>query len=296
MGAAGAQLGRPDREREARDLQAGALAKPERAPDDVGGQLAVGRHDARRLSQDLDIRLHDPSEHPLDVRVALFEDQHAAHVAQQATHQFHRHGVDPDMEVRRVVAEFVQVLDVVVPRDACGDDPQVAALVVEAKVIEPAQLRPVEELWLPIEQLPPLASRVGRQQDPGRRNRSLGDGILRARVAGANHRAAVRETRHEADEHRDLEAFGHVERVPRHVVGFLLVRRLEADDPREVGVVARVLLVLGAVHARVVGDDDDQPAVDRDDRRVHERIGGDVEADVLHRRHRPAPGKRHAKR
>ena len=53
-----------------------------------------------------------------------------------------------------------------------------------------------------------------------------------------------------------LQPLGEVEGLAGHVVGFLVVGRLEARDLGELGVEAAVLLVLGAVHARIVGDDD----------------------------------------
>ena len=83
---------------------------------------------------------------------------------------------------------------------------------------------------------------------------------------------------------------GQLERLAREVVALLLVGRLEARDLREVGEVARVLLVLRAVHRRVVGDGDDEPAVRARHREIHERVGGDVEPDVLHRDQRALAG------
>ena len=109
------------------------------------------------------------------------------------------------------------------------------------------------------------------------------DGILLPLVAGLDGRAAVREAGRDADHDGDLEALGEVEGRPGHVVGFLLVGGLEAGDARELGEAARVLLVLRGVHARVVGDDDHEAALDLEEAGVDEGIGGHVEADVLHR-------------
>ncbi len=53
--------------------------------------------------------------------------------------------------------------------------------------------------------------------------------------------------------------------------------------PCERGVVVGVLLVLRGVHAGIVGDQDHQPAANAGVGQREERIGGDVEADVLHR-------------
>ena len=95
---------------------------------------------------------------------------------------------------------------------------------------------------------------------------------------------------HQPDHDRDAQLFGDVEGLPGHVVGFLMVGGLEAGDLGELGIEAAVLLVLGAVHAGVVGGDDDQPAVGPGEGRVHERVGGDVETDVLHRDQGPLAG------
>ncbi len=87
---------------------------------------------------------------------------------------------------------------------------------------------------------------------------------------------------------------GQVEGLPGHVVGFLVVGRLEAEDVGELGVEAAVLLVLRAVHAGIVGADHDEAAVGPGDGGVHERVGGDVEADVLERDQGPLAGERGA--
>jgi hypothetical protein len=73
-----------------------------------------------------------------------------------------------------------------------------------------------------------------------------------------------------------------------------MVRRFEADDLGEVGVKTAVLLVLRAVHAGVIGRDDDQAAIGAGQGRAHKRVGGDVEANVLHRDQSAFPGKRDA--
>jgi hypothetical protein len=49
------------------------------------------------------------------------------------------------------------------------------------------------------------------------------------------------------------------------------------------------------VHAGIVGADHDQPAVRPGDGRIHERVGGDVETDVLEGDHGPLAGERDAK-
>ena len=60
------------------------------------------------------------------------------------------------------------------------------------------------------------------------------------------------------------------------------------------GEVAVVLLVLRGVHAGVVGGDDHQAGVDAGERERHERVGGHVEADVLHGHQGAGAGQRGA--
>ena len=68
----------------------------------------------------------------------------------------------------------------------------------------------------------------------------------------------------------------------RHLVGFLRIGRLEHRQVREAAPVARVLLVLRRRQADVVGDGDHQAADHAGQRQRHQRVGGDVHADVLH--------------
>ena len=67
-----------------------------------------------------------------------------------------------------------------------------------------------------------------------------------------------------------------------HLVGFLRIGRLEHRHMREAAPVARILLVLRRGQADVVGDGDDQAADHAGQRQRHQRVGGDVHADVLH--------------
>ena len=86
-----------------------------------------------------------------------------------------------------------------------------------------------------------------------------------------------------AHEHGDVEPLGELERLAREGERLGGVGRLEHGNAGERGVVARVLLVLRRVHAGVVGDEDDEAAAHAGVREREERVGGDVEPDVLHR-------------
>ena len=128
--------------------------------------------------------------------------------------------------------------------------------------------RVVDEGGLPGQQVAPAPPRVRREKDPVLlparfRERPLGDRIADLTTARL---CASRVTSRSMT--GTSEAFGQIERLARHVVGFLLVPGLEADDAREVGQDPAVLLVLRAVHAGVVRDGDDEAAVDRHERRI----------------------------
>ncbi len=84
-------------------------------------------------------------------------------------------------------------------------------------------------------------------------------------------------------DHGDVVRLGKLESTDDEVACFLAVRRLQQRNVSSHGMVARVLLVLGAVHTGVVGHQVDQTAGDSRVRLRVESVRGNVEADVLHR-------------
>jgi hypothetical protein len=86
----------------------------------------------------------------------------------------------------------------------------------------------------------------------------------------------VGEPRDEADHHGDLESLRDIKGLPRHIVGLLLIRRLEGDHLGEIREIAGVLLVLGGVHARIVGHREDEPSPDIEEGRIDEGVQGHV--------------------
>ena len=85
-----------------------------------------------------------------------------------------------------------------------------------------------------------------------------------------------------------MQLLGEIERIADHVVGFLLVGRLQAGNLGKAGVVARILFILGGVHRGVVGNQVDQTAVGAGHRRVGEGVGGHVQTYVLHAHQGPS--------
>ena len=87
----------------------------------------------------------------------------------------------------------------------------------------------------------------------------------------------------EAQQHRGVEPFG--ELVGQFRIGQAL-RRIDGFEHRHLGrdgVVPGILFVLGGVHTRIVGHGTDHAATNPDVRGGVEGVGGDVEADMLHR-------------
>ena len=86
------------------------------------------------------------------------------------------------------------------------------------------------------------------------------------------------------------ELFGEIKGQDGQVLEFLGVGRLDHGQAGELGVVAVVLLVLAGEEGGIVGVVDDQAGVDPDVGQGHERVGGDVEADVFEGGHGPDAG------
>jgi len=115
-------------------------------------------------------------------------------------------------------------------------------------------------------------------------------------LSGLDPCSRVCQTSHQADHHRDAIALGDLERLTRHVVGLLLVGRLETGNVCEVGEPATVLFVLRAVHPGVVGHGQHESTAGRDDSGVDERVCGDVQPDVFHRDQHALAGHRDTER
>ena len=104
-----------------------------------------------------------------------------------------------------------------------------------------------------------------------------------ARVSHLHVLVAVVDSRGRAHDHGAAELLGEVEGLPHHRVGLGRARRVQ---DRQLGVGregARVLLGLGRDGTRVVRHEHDHTTLDADVGEAHERVGGDVEAHLLHR-------------
>ena len=110
--------------------------------------------------------------------------------------------------------------------------------------------------------------------------------VGRDRVLGAltegNEALGVRDAGGGADHDGHIELLGKIVGSLHEVQAFLGIGGLEHSDLGSLGIVAVVLLVLGGVHTRVVGGDDDHAAADAVVGSGEDGVGGDVDADVLH--------------
>ena len=126
---------------------------------------------------------------------------------------------------------------------------------------------------------------VGRHHDELADVVDVGTGLdVDAVVRRGDHRAGVSHAHGLVEHDRRVELLRQLEGPSRHVAGLLRIRHVEAGDAREGGVVAGVLLVLGRVARGVIGGENDETAVDAGVAHRHERVGGHVDAHVLHGR------------
>ena len=104
--------------------------------------------------------------------------------------------------------------------------------------------------------------------------------------------AGVADARGHAEHRRYMELLGKFKRPDREIVGFLTVGRLEHGHLGGNRVKTVVLFVLAGRHARVVGGYEEKPAFDADIGQSEQRIGGDIDSDVLHCNNRFCTGER----
>ena len=94
-----------------------------------------------------------------------------------------------------------------------------------------------------------------------------------------------------AQHDRLLELTGQQQGFTGHVLGFLRGGGLEAGHPHEPGVGAVILFILAGMAQRIVGAHQHETAGKPHIRRGEQRIGGHVDAHVLHRGHAHSHGK-----
>ena len=94
-----------------------------------------------------------------------------------------------------------------------------------------------------------------------------------------------------ANHARHIEALGHLEGVFGEGKRFGRIGGIEHGNMRGAGIKARILLILRGVHARVIGRENHETAVDARVGSGEQGVGGHVDAHVLHaREHAAASG------
>ena len=111
-------------------------------------------------------------------------------------------------------------------------------------------------------------------------------------LAGLDEPLAVADARRDPEEQRRVELFGNFEGLFDEIVALLAVGRLQHRELGVHGVVAVVLLVLRAEQPRIVCRYDHKTAVDAGVGVGKHRVGGHVEAHVLHCRESSGPSHR----
>ncbi|MPN18453.1 hypothetical protein SDC9_165813 [bioreactor metagenome] len=116
----------------------------------------------------------------------------------------------------------------------------------------------------------------------------------RPALAEFDHALSVGYARAHLEDYGGVERFGESVGENRKILGFLRVGGLKHRQLRRLGVMAGILLVLRAMHSRVVGYAYDHTAVYAGVGECEQRVGRDVEPDVLHAAEAALSGKRRA--
>ena len=219
----------------------------------------------------------------LDEGLAVLEHEDFVNLVVQLVEHVEGQGVLGDLHHGIGATAAGEVLLQVVVGDAGGDD--AAALVGAGDVlVEAAFLGGLGEAGLLVDEVAVEALGVDRQQHVALGVAGAAEGVLLADGLALDAGAAVGQAGGDAHQDGGAQLLAEVVAGEDHVVGLLLVRRLEHRDHGPVTVVAAVLLVLAGEHAGVVGHHDDD-ALGADDGGVHEGVAADVEAHVLHAGH-----------
>ena len=161
--------------------------------------------------------------------------------------------------------------------------------VAQLDLVERARLGVLGELCHALVGHQALGTGVGRHHDPVLDARLKGDGLASLALPYLDGRARVGDA-HRGAHHADSgELLGEPEGLLGHLKSLGGVGGLEHGNAGKCSVVAAVLLVLRREHARVVGCEQHQAAAHARIGKRHERVGGDVDADVLHRHERAVP-------
>jgi len=236
------------------------------------------------------VKLH-ALEQALDEWIAFLDADHPGGALRKHPDLFHRHRVEAYVQVVGNETEPALVLVVVVAAESRGDDgerPGLAFRYAGFRVGEQERVVAAVDCKFPyldrrLQVIRVFSPAVRREHHEVVFAGKFAQRVAVYRRSGPDHRARMAEPRYKLEQHRHVEALGQLEGEAGHLVGFLLVVRLKAGNLGEIGEIPAVLLVLRAVHAGVVAHRDHEAALYVHQHRVHEGVGRDVQADVLHR-------------
>ena len=147
--------------------------------------------------------------------------------------------------------------------------------------------RPLQQSGLLVHEGGVLPPGVAGQKDPAGPFPVRRERILRPGLPHFHGGPGMGQAGDHPQQDRQPHFFRQAEGIGHQVIAFLLVGRLQDGHQGELPVEARILLVLGRMHGRVVGGDHHQTALHAGHAGVHERIGTDIHAHMLHAHQRP---------
>ena len=162
-----------------------------------------------------------------------------------------------------------------------GDDEADATIIAGVKSIERARGRRGAQRVLALVHQRHARFGVARDHHPAPRILDEAGRFVSFALPREDATLDVADARGQAQDDRAAELLGEGESRARHGVGLLRVRRLEQRQVGKAWPEARILLVLRRGHAHIVRNRNHQPAFGAGHRHRHQRVGGDIEAEML---------------
>ena len=217
------------------------------------------------------VRLNDP--------VQLLHDDDLLHALCKRAELFDRQRMD-HAELQNGVSAAADLLDVLVARRGCDKTNGVVGAVLHAVHVRRLCPRLQRERAL-------LDDGVPRPGAGGHHNEFgdvllIGDGRVFLPVGGLNDALRMRHAGTHLEKHGGIELLGKLVAELRERQRLRRVGRFEHRQLRRDGIVAGILLVLGRVHPRVVRHADEKSAAHAGVGQRKQRVGRDVQTDVLH--------------
>ncbi len=264
--------------RRARRNVLGRVGRRMRDPEDVAHTVRVQFPHLERRRFGLNIQPHRPQP-GFQIRIEFLEDKNALEPGGKLPDLLFRQRVQhPQLQNRGLGQHFAHILI----GHPGGHDPPFAVGPLRLR-IDRRRLSPLRQFRGPFVDNHLTALGVSGNHD------------IFPRIAVQSHRTvqlnrfrrhdntlAVADTRGHAQNHRRVKILADLQRLTHKLIGFLAVGGFKHRHLGERAVVAVVLLVLRAMHARVVRRHDHDPALGPGIGQGKKRIGGDVQPHVLH--------------